>query len=77
MAAEFMSWGWRGQPDLDELDRIVANMSCSCSCHCHGGMLRVRSADTGGDEYGIVITDEVLDQAQVDERWDAWWRSDR
>ncbi len=77
MAAECMSWDWRGQPDLDELDRIVANMSCSCSCHCHGGMLRVFKVDTGMDEYGIVITDEELTREQIDERWQTWWRSDR
>jgi hypothetical protein len=74
VTAEFMSWDWRGQPNLDELDRIVANMSVSLR---QGEILRIRAADTGGDEYGVVITDEDLTQAQVDERWDAWWRSDR
>lgn len=72
-----MSWDWRGQPDLDELDRIVANLSEGLVFKPIGAMVRVLKVETGCDEYGIVVTDEVLDQAQVDERWRAWWRSDR
>lgn len=71
-----MSWDWRGQPDIDELDRIVSNMSLNRTVR-NGAMLRVLAANTGMDEYGIVVTDEELDQAQVNERWHAWWRSDR
>lgn len=69
MATEAMAWDWHGQPDIDELDRIIANMSASST-----SMIRVYKADTGMDEYGIVITDEVLTPAQVNERWIAWWR---
>ncbi|GAA0738605.1 hypothetical protein Drose_04370 [Dactylosporangium roseum] len=73
MAAEGMSWDWRGQPDIDELDRIVSNMSLNGAVR-RGAMLRIHAADTGADEYGIVITDELLTQKQVNERWMAWWR---
>jgi len=62
-----MSWDWRGQPNLDDLDRIVANMSGT------GRMLRIHQADTGGDQCGILVTDEDLTQEQVNERWRAWW----
>lgn len=67
-----MSWDYRQQPNLDELDRIVANMSAS-----NERMIRIHQVDTGGDDYGIVVTDQDLTKAQVNERWDAWWRSDR
>jgi hypothetical protein len=67
-----MAWDWRGQPDLDELDRIVANMSAVPL-----GMIRVHQANTGNDQYGIVVTDEELTPAQVNERWRAWWTSER
>jgi hypothetical protein len=74
VAAECMSWDWRGQPDIDELDRIVANMTAGGRDRA---MLRIHEADTGSDQYGIVITDEDLTKAQVNERWHTWWRSDR
>jgi hypothetical protein len=71
MSAGFMGWDHRGQPNIDELDRIVANMSVGLR---HGAMLRVHAVeDTGTDDYGIVITDEDLTSQQVGERWRAWW----
>lgn len=70
-----MSWDWRGQPDLDQLDRIVANMT-STSRH-DLGMLRVHKVDTGADEYGIVVAHGDVTQDQANGIWHAWWRSER
>lgn len=72
MATECMMWDWKEQPDIDELYRIVSNMTAVRP----RDMIRVISVRTGTDEYGIVITDDGLDQAQADAHWDAWRSSD-
>lgn len=72
-----MSWDWRGQPNLDELDRHVSNITAGSRAIARGAMLRIHQVDTGSDEYGIVVTDEELTPKQVNERWHAWFGSDR
>ncbi len=69
-----MSWDWKDQPDLDELDRHVSNMT---AVRHHGRMVRIHSVDTDSDEYGIVITDEELTPEEIGERWRAWWQEER
>lgn len=55
-----VSWDYKQQPNIDELDRIVANASTSLD-----GMLRILNVDdTGGQDYAVIITDEELTQAQ-------------
>jgi hypothetical protein len=55
--ARVLSWDWRQQPDLDELARILADLS--------GGRLHLRQVETGSDEYAVVIADGPLSE------WDA------
>lgn len=53
-----VSWDYRGQPNIDELDRIVANASISLD-----GMLRILNVDdTGGQDYAVIVTDEEMTQ---------------
>jgi hypothetical protein len=63
MIARVLSWDWREQPDLDQLGRIIADLS--------GGRLHLRRVDTGSDEYAVVVADSPLsewDAARVYER---------
>lgn len=46
--ARTLSWDWREQPDLDELARIVHDVS--------GGTIRLQQIDTGSDGYEIAFT---------------------
>lgn len=51
-----LTWDWREQPNLDELDRIVYNMTTS---------VRIHQVDTGSDQYAVVITTDDLDAEAV------------
>jgi len=72
-----MCWDYRQQPDLDELDRHVSNITAGSRAIPRGAMLRIHRVDTGSDEYGVVITDEEWTQQQVNERWEAWRNAER
>lgn len=60
-----MSWDWREQPDLEQLDQAVRLAS--------GGLARVHTIDTGSDEYAIVVADHRITQAEAEAAWQARW----
>jgi hypothetical protein len=60
-----MSWDWRGQPDLTELARAVREVS--------GGGVHLVEADTGSDQYAIVLSDQPLDKAAATDAYRRWW----
>jgi hypothetical protein len=54
---ELLTWDWRGQPDLDELARILLEVSA--------GTVHLHQVDTGGDEYAIVLADRALSDREA------------
>jgi len=58
-----LSWDWRGQPDLDELDRIVYNISCL------GSPVRIQKIETGSDQYAIAISNRELPEQMLRQAW--------
>lgn len=48
-----LTWDWRGQPDIERLDYLLANLT-----NCQ---LRVCPVDTGSDGYAIAISVGELD----------------
>jgi hypothetical protein len=61
-----LSWDWRGQPDLARLGRLVADLS--------GGTLHLREADTGSDQYAVVLSTAPLDTAAATWVYREWER---
>lgn len=49
---QLIVWGWRQQPDLDQLAATAAAVS--------GGTCRITVVDTGGDEYALVVGPRAL-----------------
>lgn len=65
VAVSVLAWDWKNQPDIDALDRIVANLS----------NLTVRAyavRDTGFDAYAVVFANGDLDQENVQLAYDRW-----
>lgn len=60
--AHALSWDYRGQPDLDDLARILLDVS--------GGTTHLHKVDTDCDEYGIVIADRPLSKDEAFAEWD-------
>lgn len=72
MTINIVSWDWRGQPDIDAIDRHVYNLSCV------GLPVRVQNIeDTGSDQYAITIADRELTVAEQQEAWQKWEEGDR
>jgi hypothetical protein len=55
--AELMAWDWSEQIDLDELGRIIIDMS--------HGQLHLHEVETGDDQYAIVLSDAPLTDLQA------------
>ena len=66
-AAAVLSWDCREQPDLDGLARIVRDLT--------GGALHLRAADTGSDQYAIVLSTVPLDETAAAEVFKRWWQA--
>lgn len=62
--AAVLTWDWRGQPDLNQLGRVIHDLS--------GGVLHLRPVDTGSDEYAIVIANTDVDGATARAAYDRW-----
>jgi hypothetical protein len=58
-----VSWDWRGQPNVDDLDRYVYNISCT------GRPVRIQPVDTGSDQYAVTIADCELTGEQSAEAY--------
>lgn len=72
MSVHIVSWDYRGQPDIDAIDRHVYHLSCV------GLPVRVQMVeDTGCDQYAITIADRELTVAEQQAAWQEWWVSDR
>jgi hypothetical protein len=61
-----LSWDWRGQPDLARLGRLVADLS--------GGTLHLAEADTGCDQYAVVLSTAPLDDETATRVYREWER---
>jgi hypothetical protein len=53
--AAVITWDWREQPDLDHLARLVHDLS--------DGRIHLRPAETGTDQYGLIIATRPVDDA--------------
>ncbi|MEU7978335.1 hypothetical protein AB0B63_07355 [Micromonospora sp. NPDC049081] len=62
--AAVITWDWRQQPDLNHLAQAINHLS--------GGTLHLRAANTGSDEYAIVIADTDLDDATTQATYRRW-----
>lgn len=62
---EILTWDWAQQPDLARLTVIVREMS--------GGIVHMRLAETGTDDYALVVSDTELTQADADAEYGRWW----
>lgn len=72
MTVHVLTWDWRGQPDIDELDRMVYDISAT------GRPVRITKVEnTGCDEAAIVITDRELTQEEAEKAFSAYWQEDR
>lgn len=60
----FVSWDWKGGPQVSDLKRAIEEVS--------GGTVKVCPVDTGSAEYLIAIFDEDLDTAGVDRAYADW-----
>ena len=60
-----VTWDWKEQPDLDELDRAVWMAS--------GGFARVHPIDTGSDEFAIVVADHRVTADEADAAYRGRW----
>lgn len=65
-----ISWDYRQQPDLDDLDRYVYNISVT------GRPVRIQQVDTGSDEYAITISDAELTEEQRLDAYQRWEEGD-
>lgn len=65
---DLIAWDWRGQPDLAELARIVAERS--------GGAVHITPVeDTGDDQYAIIVADRPYTQTEATDWYaNAWLR---
>jgi hypothetical protein len=69
-----ISWDYRQQPNIDELDRIVANATATTT----RTMLRILNVDdtNGGQDCAVIVTDEDLTQQQRTEIFERHERGD-
>lgn len=58
-----MTWDWKEQLDLEELDRAVRKAS--------GGLARVHEIDTCSDEFAIVVADHRVTPDEAQAAWGA------
>lgn len=73
MIVHIVSWDHREQPDIEEIDRHVRQITAD-----YGRVVRIQSVeDTGCDQYAITIADRELTVAEQQEAWAKWWEGDR
>lgn len=63
-----LTWDWREQPDLDRLARIVNELS--------GNRVHITEAETGDDQYAIVIADVPVTDADAADAYQAYLRGE-
>lgn len=72
MTVHVLTWDWRGQPNIDELDRMVYDLSAT------GLPVRITNVEnTGCDQLAIVIADRELTQKEAEEALSAYWQEER
>jgi hypothetical protein len=65
---KIMSWDWREQPDLAELDRLVCDVS--------DGRVRIVPVITGSDQYAIAVSRGLILQSEADRAYRATWEGE-
>lgn len=64
-----LSWDYRGQPDLAELARAVLAVS--------GGTVHLTAvAETGTDDYALIVADRPYEQVEASEVYQGHWRGE-
>lgn len=64
-AFRFMTWDWKDQPNLQELAELANSVAA-------GGRVFVTYADTEGDQFGIVISNVLLDEDEATGLFSEW-----
>lgn len=65
MTTRLLSWDWREQPDINDLKKIITELS--------GGSLHVEEIDTDSDEYAIAFSTEPLSKESAKEAYLSRW----
>lgn len=61
-----ISWDWKDQLDIDDLDRYVYDISAT------GRPVRIKMVDTGSDQFAITISDVELDDDSALAAYEKW-----
>ena len=62
MTARVLSWDWRQQPDIGQLAAAVHDLS--------NGQVHLNMADTGSDDYALIVSDQPLTDAEARHIWE-------
>lgn len=65
---EVLTWDHREQPDLTELDDMLDRLS--------GGRVRLTEADTGSDQFAIVLAEGKLTEDAATGIYRMWWAAE-
>lgn len=60
-----LTWDWKEQPDLDDLARIVHDVS---QCHVH-----LYQVDTGSDQYALVVARNPIGSQAAHDAYRRYW----
>jgi len=58
MAAKIFYWDWKEPPPMEAIAEAVAEMS--------GGGVHMRRVETGSDDYELVVSDHLVDDAEAE-----------
>lgn len=67
---EILTWDCREQPDLDELARVVLELSRCGEVHL------TPVADTGCDEYALIVSDRPYRQPEATKAYLRRWEGE-
>lgn len=65
-----ISWDWRGQPDIEELNEAVSAVFDGIHCP------QVTSVDTGGDEYAVLVSPAPMTSAEAQAAYEEHWEEE-
>lgn len=61
----FISWGWKGAPQIADLKRVIERVSAAGPAYVH-------EVPSGMADYMMAITDRDLSAAEIAQAYDTW-----
>ena len=61
---DVLTWAWKSQPDLQELTQMIREVT--------GASFYLTDADTGSDQFAVVVTREPVTEAEANAVYQAW-----